>query len=94
MRKNAQRMTRGCSWLAALVANLVALPLVAQTTSGSGLADLYNSLPADQQQALMQQVGGGQQGSADNAANPSRTGSTTGQGQAPNARSRIPLAIA
>jgi len=77
--------------MATLVASIMALPGVAQNTGTSGLTDLYNSLPADQQQAILQQVGGSQQGTADTGANPNRSNSTSGQGGAPNQRQRVPL---
>ncbi len=63
----------------------------AQTTNAAGLAEMFNNLPADQQQAILQQVGGGQGGqggSGASSAAKSRSDSAAAQSNQQNARTK------
>ncbi|MGB8691988.1 MAG: SLBB domain-containing protein, partial [Steroidobacteraceae bacterium] len=88
------RAWRACVWFAALAIGMAALPATAQTGGSSGLAEIYSNLPPDQQQAILQQVGGGQGGpsgqgsSGAPSAAQSRSGSAATQNNQQNARSR------
>ena len=91
------RARRASVWLAALAIGMVALPVIAQTSGSSGLAEIYSNLPPDQQQAILQQVGGGQGsqggqgaqgGTGASSATQSRSGSAATQNNQQNARSR------
>lgn len=84
-----KRAPRVFAALAAIAASALAPASFGQGTSASGLADIYNSLPADQQQAILQQVGGGQNGGGSSNSGTGRTGATgnqNGQGNPQNSR--------
>jgi len=80
LRSIVGRAPRACLLLVALAASLFPRFSIAQTSSASGLADIYNSLPADQQQAILQQVGGAQGTSGSTSGTSARTGAQGNQG--------------